>query len=384
MIVEFHVLQNVAPANLNRDDTGAPKDCIFGGVRRARVSSQSWKRAMRIAFADEALLPAERLGARTTRAAALIAERLVDTGEPADTATSLATAALQAAGLGVANELTEYLLFLGSDEIDGFAKVARDHRDALLGAGGVGGAGKAGKKAAKQAIPDAVQAAARSALDGGRAADVALFGRMLADLPQHNVDGAAQVAHAISTHGVEIEFDFYTAVDDRRPEDTEGAGMLGTVEFVSSCLYRYANVDLRQLAHNLQGDSDLVEATLRAFARVFVTSMPSGKQRTMAARNPPSAVVAVVRDRGAWSLANAFVAPVRSTRDADLVAASAAALGDYWTRLTGMYGMGGIAATPLLCDRTLAAGLTPFGSTCGSLDGWVDEVARAAGAGGAV
>jgi CRISPR system Cascade subunit CasC len=95
-------------------------------------------------------------------------------------------------------------------------------------------------------------------------ADLALFGRMLADLPDRNVSAASQVAHALSTHQVSMEFDFYTAVDDLRPEDTEGADMLGIVEFNSACFYRYANVDLAQLSENLAGDAVLAHQTLDA------------------------------------------------------------------------------------------------------------------------
>ena len=50
-IIDVHVLQTVPPSNLNRDDTGSPKTAVYGGVRRARVSSQAWKRATRRDFA---------------------------------------------------------------------------------------------------------------------------------------------------------------------------------------------------------------------------------------------------------------------------------------------------------------------------------------------
>ena len=82
MKIELHLLQNFAPSNLNRDDTGAPKDCDFGGYRRARISSQCFKRAIRQAFAEHQLFGKETdemLAARTKRlvdeAARLAAEK---------------------------------------------------------------------------------------------------------------------------------------------------------------------------------------------------------------------------------------------------------------------------------------------------------------------
>src|SRR5262249_17743101 len=120
------------------------------------------------------------------------------------------------------------------------------------------------KKEARQAVPPELTAAAQGLLDGGKAADLGLFGRMLADLPDPNIDAACQMAHALSTNKVNVEFDFYTAVDDLKPEDTAGADMMGTVEFNSSCFYRYVNIDLEQLRINLQGDDDLARKTVGA------------------------------------------------------------------------------------------------------------------------
>ena len=98
-----------------------------------------------------------------------------------------------------------------------------------------------------------------NAFNRGKAIDLALFGRMLADLPEKNTDAACQVAHAISTHAVEREFDFYTAIDDLKPDDTSGADMMGTVEFNSACLYRYAVINWDKLVENLQEDGILAK-----------------------------------------------------------------------------------------------------------------------------
>jgi CRISPR system Cascade subunit CasC len=204
--------------------------------------------------------------------------------------------------------------------------------------------GRSGKQAAGSSLPPAVRGALLATLDGGKAADLALFGRMLADMPDRNVDAAAQVAHAISTNRVAVEFDFYTAVDDFNPADTAGAGMMGTVEFNSACFYRYANVDLRQLRKNLEDDA-LVESTVAAFVRAAVEAVPTGKQNSMAAHNPPSFVLAVARQSGLWNLANAFVRTVAPRDDGDLVTESIRRLDRHWGDLVAMYGARPIVGT---------------------------------------
>jgi len=139
---------------------------------------------------------------------------------------------------------------------------------------------------------------------------------------------------------VEFETDYFTAVDDLHPEDNSGAGMIGTVEFNSVCFYRYANVDVDQLQENLGEDRELAHKTLKAFLQAMVTAIPSGKQNSMAAHNPPSLILVVARKAGCWSLANAFARPVsiRRREDGDLIGASIAALDAYWGKLIALYG----------------------------------------------
>lgn len=351
MFVELHILQNFAPSNLNRDDTGAPKDCEFGGYRRARISSQCLKRAIRTEFKGAGLLLPEALAIRTKRAHEAVAERL-EAQHGRDRAEAKEVVRTLLGGVKIKfddeAEKTQYLLYVGERELQAITDLAQTHWDTLAAverptANGQGRRGA--KKAASEAVGAAISNQLKAALGGGRAADLALFGRMLADLPDRNVDAASQVAHALSTHQVSMEFDFYTAVDDRRPEDTEGADMMGTIQFNSACFYRYANVDLAQLARNLDGDTALARQTLDAFVRASVAAIPTGKQNSMAAHNPPALVFAVARKRGLWSLANAFLQPVRPTRDGDLVSQSVQALDRHWGQLTGMYGEGGIGGT---------------------------------------
>ena len=349
MLVELHILQNFAPSNLNRDDTGSPKDCEFGGFRRARISSQCLKRSIRTAFRDEHLLPADDLARRTKRVVDEVVGRLAAAGRKAEEAQPIVEAALGGIGLSVDDEArTQYLLFIGEREIAALTDLCKTHWDALDAVGkvesGEGRSERQRKRAAKDAVPANIAAAFKQSVDGGRAADLALFGRMLADMPDHNIDAASQVAHAISTNRVSMEFDFYTAVDDLSPREETGAGMMGTVEFTSACFYRYANVDQQQLVTNLNGDTELARRALDAFIRASVSAIPSGKQNSMAAQNPPSFVLAVVRDRGAWSLANAFLQPVRPAEGTDLVENSVAALDSYWQRLAVMYGESGVRA----------------------------------------
>lgn len=221
LFLEFHLIQNFAPSNLNRDDTGAPKDAIFGGQRRARISSQCFKRAVRLAAGEHELLPQANRGIRTKKLKMLLLERLV--GRDVEEASAKIEVALAAAGLKLKDDgKTEYLLFLGEGEVADFAALIEQHWDELL----IGG-DKKSKKDAKASLPAEIVKKAKKLLDGGKAVDVALFGRMLADLPSVNRDAACQVAHAISTHRVEREFDYFTAVDDKGDTDETGAGMIG-------------------------------------------------------------------------------------------------------------------------------------------------------------
>jgi hypothetical protein len=155
--------------------------------------------------------------------------------------------ALAAAGLQLDdNDRTQYLLFLGQGEINAFAALIDEHWDDLAPPVATDDKKKS-KKEAKAAAPDEVVKKAKKLLDGGKAVDVALFGRMLADMPEANQDAACQVAHAISTHRVEREFDYFTAVDDKGDADESGAGMIGQVEFNSATFYRYAALDAGKL-----------------------------------------------------------------------------------------------------------------------------------------
>lgn len=380
MIVELHLLQNFVPSNLNRDDTGSPKDCEFGGFRRARISSQCLKRAMRQHVKNTELLLAADLGHRTKRLLDELAKRVGD--KPEDEVRRVAERLLGGKKITVKEGKTEYLLFLGDREIEGLAALIREHWDALAvdsaaaadAPDGKKKSAKDRKKEAAQAVPAEVAKALEKLLDGGKAADVAMFGRMLADLPEGNVDAACQVAHAISVNKANIEFDYYTAVDDLKPEDTAGADMIGTVELTSACFYRYAAIHTKQLVHNLQDDRELAGKTVQAFVRAAVEAVPTGKQNGTAAHNPPSLVMAVVRPSGCWNLANAFVKPVSNGGDG-LVANAIKALDNYWCELTAMYPAKGLQVALCASPATPLPNLQAFQKN--NVDEVFDHVAKA-------
>jgi len=310
--VDIHILQTVPPSNLNRDDTGSPKTAIYGGARRARVSSQAWKRATRLAFEES--FDKSDLGVRTKRIVELLAEAIAELSpELTDRATQLATETFKAIGIKtkVPKDKTvaesEYLMFLSRRQVENLAKAAIQ---------------AAGSDDLNKALKDANP---KDLADQDHSVDVALFGRMVADQADMNVDAAAQVAHAISVHPVETEFDYFTAVDDKNDKEETGAGMIGTVEFNSSTLYRYATVDVNRLVENL-GDRTATSRAVEAFVDCFVRSMPTGKQNTFANRTLPEAVLVQVRDRQPINLAGAFENPIRESENSGRVKLAADAL----------------------------------------------------------
>lgn len=393
MKIELHMIQNFAPACLNRDDTNSPKDCVFGGVRRARISSQCIKRAIRKAFRDEQLLPPEHLAKRTKRLAEEVARRLKAGGKDYETARTAAETAIGGLGFGVDDDgRTQYLLFLGESGIQALAQLCQDHWDQLATIAAKTQAAKEGKparsakdakKAASEAVPKEIKESLAAVLDGTKAADLALFGRMLADIPGQNIDAACQVAHALSTHKVEMEMDYFTAVDDlKADEEDPGADMIGTIGYNSSCFYRYAVIDLPQLIENLGKDRELAEKTVEAFLRASATAIPTGKQNTFAAHNPPDFILALVRRAGTpVSLANAFVDPARPRDGKDLTQVSVDAIHDYWTRLTAVYGAGELDR-PFFCGLTGPSGTADDWQDVGSLKGLIGSVMASVRKGG--
>ena len=299
LYIEIHALQTVPPSNINRDDTGSPKTARFGGVTRARVSSQAWKKAIRDSFAQN--LDLTDLGQRTKHAVELIAGsiRQIDSSIDEDQATSMGSSALSATGVKVSKDgSTGYLLFISPMQAEKLAHLAIEAQV---------GDGKIDSKAAKS-VMNVKEAPALNAID------IALFGRMVADDPSLNVDAAVQVAHAIGVGRSELEYDYFTAMDDRSPDDNAGAAMIETTEFLSAMLYRYATVDVYHLCENL-GSCSAATRAATTFVRSFLTSMPSGKQNSFANRTLPSAIMVQISGTQPVNLSNAFERPVSAEAD---------------------------------------------------------------------
>jgi len=341
LFIEYHLIQNFAPSNLNRDDTGAPKDALFGGHRRSRVSSQCFKRAVRTWFRENAALPADVLGTRTLRLDRLLVDELAAIGlaDPSKFNEVVKLALKKKAAKEKGEKADEgdddsalaYLLFVSPAEVTAMATVVAEYADAIKTIA-------AKKKPKPSDVPDDLKSAIRGCLAKLRAVDIALFGRMLADLPEANQHAACQVAHAISTHRVEREFDYFTAVDDLGGADETGAGMIGQVEFNSATFYRYAALDAHKLLSNLQNDRDLVLAGIAAFTQAMARAIPTGKQNSFAAHNPPQFVGVVLRHASPFNLANAFERPVWPDRQRTLTAQSVQALAAQERQLAGAYG----------------------------------------------
>lgn len=293
LYIDVHVLQTVPPSNINRDDTGSPKTARFGGVKRARVSSQAWKKASRDLFPD--YLDENELGQRTMHAVQLIADNVMELLPDADAEKVMDAAekALSATGINVKKKVTGYLLFVAPGQVNALAQLAVQ----LL---------KTGEPIDKKAAREILDVKKRPLLN---AVDIAMFGRMVTDAPDLNVDASVQVAHAIGIGRMEPEFDYYTALDELSPEDNAGAAMIGTTEFTSSTMYRYANVDVLHLCENL-GSARVACRGIEAFLKSFIMSMPTGKQNSFANRTLPAAVVIQLRNTQPVSLVNAFEKPV--------------------------------------------------------------------------
>lgn len=282
LYVDFHIIQTVPPSCVNRDDTGRPKTAFYGGANRARVSSQAWKHAMRSVFTE--IFSEEQLGYRTKYAVSLIESILKEKGFSEEDAEKKAAAAMTNAGIKVNDKkgnTTGALFFISS-------KQAQMLADLVI----------AGEKNAK---------AYKDALKENPSVDIALFGRMVADDAYLNTDAASQVAHAISTHAIQNEYDYFTAVDDFEQADHAGAGHLGTMEFNSATLYRYATVNLCELMQTVGNDAS---DALCGFAEAMIRSMPTGKQNSYANKTLPDLVYVTVRSDQPVNLCGAFEKPV--------------------------------------------------------------------------
>lgn len=366
MFVEIHMIQNFAPSCLNRDDTNSPKECEFGGYRRARISSQCLKRAIRTSVEFSASLQGN-LAVRTKLLPKTLVDGLVREGKEQEEARVIAEAMVRNLYGGIDDVgKTKVLLFISSKEIDSLKQLIVENWDVLKSLQEVSPRPekKGGKQNKSSLDLKCVELLKKNPVQQ-ISPDIALFGRMVAEGTSLNIDAASQVAHAISTNKMTVDMDFYTAVDDLQTDNETGAGMMGTIDFTSPCYYRYSVVDVSQLMKNLGGDQAISRISLEAFLKASIAAIPSGKQTSMAAHNPPSLVMIIVRQQGQpLSLANAFVSPVRSNEAQSLIQASIANLDQYAGKVFDAYGKEGVTFIGVLSleNQELPA-LTKHGAT---------------------
>jgi len=247
--IEFHILQSFPVTCLNRDDVGAPKTAVVGGTTRARVSSQCWKRQIRLALHDFGVT----LAVRTKKVQQMVADQAVALGASPDQGLAVAAPIAEALTKDTLHFFThtEARAFAQYAQEKGFDPKAIDPKEVI----------KVAKKVFKPAV------------DG---IDVALFGRMVAQAADLNVEAAASFAHALSTHRVANEVEFFTALDDL--QDEPGSAHMGSLEFNSATYYRYVRLDLGQLWQTLAGES--VPEAVEAFVKALFVAIPAARQAT--------------------------------------------------------------------------------------------------------
>ncbi|EFC82261.1 type I-E CRISPR-associated protein Cas7/Cse4/CasC [Parafrankia sp. EUN1f] len=345
--VDIHLLQTVPYSNLNRDDLGAPKTVVYGGKSRTRVSSQCWKRQVRLEVETALDDPA----VRTRRIITAVAQRLTGQGWPAELAAYAGRQVLLSAGKkgikteaadtgnGESNgggakskadktEISSVLLYLPVAGLDALATLAAAHRDRLEA-----------EIAKKTATPRAVLPVDEvAAILSSRTGTINLFGRMLAELPGGKVDGAVQVAHAFTVHATDPEVDFFTAVDDIPAFGDAGSGHMNAGEFSAGVFYRYASLDLAGLVANLDGDKATAFELTRHFLGAFVAALPSGKRTATAPNTLPELIYVAVRQDRPISLAAAFERPVPAGIEGGHGEPAREALSDYAAGLHQFWG----------------------------------------------
>lgn len=327
MLIEIHLIQNHSPANLNRDDLGAPKTCIFGGFTRARISSQCLKRSIRRSPEFAAALERDG-GVRTRRLIELIAREAAGQGiVPRKELYDAIRNAFKAGGVEVDEGNTfDILFFLPQSAIKEMGAAAQENKGDLC-----------------DQFADIIGKFVNTP-------DIALCGRMTefaAKGPfkeklqgRFTVEAALSAAHAISTHAIINEVDYFTAADDVAGQDA-GAAHVNEATFNSACFYKHFVIDFDQLTKNLANDAGLAATTVRCFLEAAAKATPSGKQHSFAAFNPPDGVLVEVKTNPATpvSYANAFADPVPDKAQRSLIGESIARLGQYTHDLAEGYGI---------------------------------------------
>lgn len=399
LFLDIHAIQTLPPSNVNRDDTGSPKTARYGGVTRARVSSQSWKRAMRLYFNEN--FDDKLLGVRTKNICALIKEEAIKMNNdiPEEELQSRINAIFWWSfcnkgkkGEALPNKkksnkkeeddvdeedkvlelVSDTLIFLSKTQIKNLANFILSPAKYEEYAGCYEDFKKKQKisKDNKKSFTN-IKEEFNKIIGENNSVDIALFGRMVAADPDFNCDASCQVAHAISTHAVETEFDFFTALDDYdKNSDHAGAGHLDTTEFNSSTLYRYANVALHDLADELNSAS-LMELPIKEFIKAFVLSMPTGKINTFANQTVPEAVIVSLRNDRPLNLITAFEEPVISRKG--YTKESIKKLSDEFSKVSKIIGPAEKTFVLSLNDNYEISWIENS-KTCSNLDNMIDDI----------
>jgi len=356
--LELHIIQSVPVACLNRDDLNSPKTAIFGGVQRARVSSQSWKRAIREMAEKEIDTSDQFKGKRSRLFIDKISSALKDLGELEGPAEALAICAGHyLAKLDPKQDgKVKTLVFLSPLEYEVFAKVLfaldKDAKKALINAvesvdiaklatdedgdekseeddaeKPKKGEKRLSSKEFTKLLTKILKSPIEKAFKGEKketkslpndAADIALFGRMVASDHSLSIEAASMFSHALSTHKADNEIDFFAAIDDLQPKEEAGAGMTSTLEFNSATYYRFAalNLDMLADAEHLKGMTIAErQSVVRTFVEATIKAIPGARKSTMNGNTLPVYVLGVVRETGhPIQLVNAFETPIRSTQ----------------------------------------------------------------------
>jgi len=326
MLIEIHMLKNYASSDLNRDDTGSPKSCVFGNVMRGRISSQCLKRSWRTSELFKKEMEGN-IGIRTRRMPELVTAEL----KKRDVAEEYLQSAEKKLS-GFANKdgkenkegnWTNQVVIYSSDDIKAIADVVEQK---INESGNIKGFEKITAKE--------IEASLKNAKTRPISLDIALFGRMVTSDAFSNVEASMQVAHAFSTNKVVMETDFFTAMDDLiNGTDETGSSMMGDIDYNSSCYYLYASLDISKLKDNLKNSEDVEEIIKKAVPVILQTMVymnPSGKQNSFAAHSLPAAVLVECKDFPVpVSYANAFVKPAKASADTDLITESENKLIEY-------------------------------------------------------
>ncbi|HEV2246965.1 MAG TPA: type I-E CRISPR-associated protein Cas7/Cse4/CasC [Terriglobia bacterium] len=372
MFIQIHMLQSMPPGNLNRDNTGQPKKCIFGRVTRARISSQCLKRNIRHsrhfkeAFGDA-------LANRTTYLPRMVADELknldstISDDELQKIKATLASKFKKEKG-GRSEEAedesegeaetrsdsapsdgpdeTGQLVFFPEPFATEIAKLIADLRTKKSAVYSAWIDGKKKKKAKKDEKDnedkkgkDDVKAFEHEIFKKSQTltVDIALFGRMTTSDLVANVEASCQLAHAISTHEAFIESDWFTAMDDKKADfattqtELAGARFIGSGEqetyFDSAVYYKYLNLDVDALKTHLTWDNEKSAQAAAVLLEAAARVNPTGKQNSFAAHGVPELIlVEVSKPKFPISYANAFLRPVEGS---DLMAESAKAMETY-------------------------------------------------------